>query len=136
MAAQALLASAARTAAANSDQVRQAAVDMNRGIVLILDVTATPNNGETLTPSVQIYDPISAKYQTLTAFKATKKGEEIGATSTTTTLLYTLYPGASETESTASHEVQALPLPAIWRAVVTPSSTGSWTYSLAYQTLA
>ena len=135
MAAQTLLASAARTATATSELVRQAPVDRNRGAMLILDITATPNNTETLTPSIEVYDTASGKYQALTAFKATKKGEEIGATSTTTTLLYSLYPGGAETEAVANHEVFALPLPGFWRAKVTHSSTGSWTYSLSYQTL-
>lgn len=132
MAAEILLTSAARTATATTSDVRTTLNEGASGIMLILDITATPNNTQTLTPSLQVLDPASGKYQTLTAFAALK-GEEIGATATTATYVYTLYPGGSETGSVAKHEVQALPVPSVWRAVITHSSTGSWTYTLSYQ---
>jgi hypothetical protein len=106
-----------------------------RGIMLVLDITGTPNNAETLTPSIQVYDLISGKYQTLTAFGASKTGTELGASPTTATLCYSLYPGGLETAAVANHEVQGLAVPTRWRAQITHSSTGSWTYSLSYQTL-
>jgi hypothetical protein len=132
MAATALLTSKARTATANAEDIRTPPTYPASGVMLILDITAAPATVETLTVSIQVKDPISGKYVTVTAFAATKKGEELGAG---TTLAFSLYPGASETAAVANHEVQALPVPTMWRAVVTPSAAGSWTYSLSYQTL-
>ncbi len=120
-----LLTSEAREATATSDQQR--AAQGEAGVLLTLDVTAAPNTAETLTVSIQAKDPASGKWVTITAFAATKKGEEIQAGAT---LAYTLYPAAVETTATADHEVQALPLPRVWRAIVTHSAGGSWTYSL------
>lgn len=120
-----LLSSVARTATANSaDQVAQSD---QRGVTLILDITKAPENADTLTVSIQGRDPVTGKYVTLTAFTASKKGEELGEGAT---LAFTLYPAAAETAATGDHEVQALPLPSRWRAVVTHSGEGSWTYSL------
>lgn len=122
----ALLASAARTADANTDdQVAPASV---RGVLLVLDVTAAPAESEdTLTVEIQAKDPASGKYLTLTKFTASKKGSELESG---TTLGFTLYPGGVETAATDNHEVQGLPLPQRWRAVVNHSGEDEWTYSL------
>ena len=126
-----VLSSAARTASANSD--RQ---DSNGcGVTVFLDVTATPNNTETLTLAVEGYDPASQKWVPLTAFTALT-ASDIGATSSTDTYAYTVYPGAVETAAAASHEVQGLPLPRWYRVAATHSSTGSWTYSVSIAELA
>jgi hypothetical protein len=122
-----LLASAARTATATA--VPQSNHD-GRGVVLALDVTATPNDAQTLTVAIQIRDPISGKAVTVISFTALT-ASALGATPTTETYLYTVYPGAAETAATAKHEVQALALPVSWQAVVTHSAAGSWTYSLS-----
>jgi len=120
-----LLERKARTATAQTpDQVTGSRA---RGVQLILDVTKAPENEDKLTVSIQARAPVTGKYVTLTAFAATSKGEELGEGAT---LAFTLYPGASETAAIGSHEVQALPLPTRWRAVVTHSGEGSWTYSL------
>lgn len=123
-----LLASAARTATTNSaDQTNYNA----QGVVVSVDFTATPNNAETFTLAIQAKDPVSAKYVTITAFAAlTSSG--LGATPTTETYLYSLYPGAAETAATAKHEVQALALPRTWRISAIHSAAGSWTYSVGY----
>lgn len=134
MASSPLLASAARTASANSEQVRQSPSEANRGLMLILDVTATPNNTETLTPVLQVYDLASKKYQAVTTFAALT-ASALGAAPTTATFIYTLYPGAVETAATNNHEVQGLPIPNFWRAQIVHSAAGSWTYSLSYQSL-
>lgn len=134
-AAQVLLSSEAKTATRTTLDVTASFADNARGIMLILDITGTPNNSETLTPSIQVKDPASGKYVTLTAYAATKTGTELGASPTTATLVYTLCPGGAETAAVANYEVQSLPVPATWRAVVTHSSTGSWTYTLSYQTV-
>jgi hypothetical protein len=131
-----LLPSEARTATKQTDQVTFPAVDMYRGVMLALDITATPNNAETLTLSVQAYDLASKKYVPLTAFAAGKTGTELGAAPTTATSLFTVYPAGAETAAIANAEVQAMPIPNKWRAVVTHSAGGSWTYTLSYQPLA
>lgn len=120
-----LLSSAARTATTNSED--QIAQPNQRGVTLILDITAAPENADTLTVSIQGKDPTTGKYVTLTGFAASKKGEELAEGGT---LAFTLYPAATETAAITGHEVQALPLPSRWRAVVTHSGEGSWTYSL------
>lgn len=125
-----ILTSSARTATTSTTSVEGA----GRGLQIVLDITATPNNAETLTPSVQVYDPGSQKYVAYTAFTAlTASG--LGATPTTETYVYTLYPSAAETAATAKHEVQALPLPANYRVTLTHSSTGSWTYTASVSEL-
>lgn len=126
-----LLSSAARSATTNSaDQVNY----NGRGVVIILDITATPNNAETLTLAVQIKDPISGKYVTVTAFTPLV-ASALGAAPTAETYIYTLYPGALETAAVAKHEVQGLALSREWRVVATHSAGGSWSYSIHATTL-
>jgi hypothetical protein len=120
-----LIKSEACTATKHSDD--QTAPNGRRGVTLVLDITKAPNANETLTLSIEARDPATGKYVTLTAFAASKKGEELQAG---TTLAFTLYPAAAETSALAGHEVMALPLPTRWRATVTPSGAGAWTYSL------
>lgn len=143
-----LLDSEARSATTDSSD--QVAPSQARGVLLTLDITKAPpkareaKEGETekekaelaaekaaeegtLTLAIQGRDPASGKYVTLTAFAATKKAKELEAGAT---LAFTLYPAAAETSAVASHEVMALPLPSKWRAVITHSAGGSWTYSL------
>ena len=121
------LASTPRTATTNSSDITN---HNARGVLLALDVTATPNNAETLTLAVQAKDAISGKYVTMTTFAALT-ASTLGATPTAETYLYTVYPAAVETAATAKHEVQALPLPRTWRVAMTHSAGGSWTYSVA-----
>lgn len=120
-----LLGSEARDATASSEVE---VAGNYRGVLLFLDITAAPAESEdTLTVSIQAKDPATGKYVTVTGFTASKKGSELenGAL-----LAFTLYPGATETGEVANHEVQGLPLPARWRAVVTHSGEDEWTYSL------
>ena len=131
-----------RTAIIHPSQARTASptpVPQNngegRGVLLVLDVTATPNDAQTLTVAIQVLDEASGKAVTLTAFTALV-ASALGATPTTATYLFTLLPGAAETIAVAQHEVQALELPLRWQARVTHSAAGSWTYSLACQYLA
>jgi hypothetical protein len=100
------------------------------GLMLILDVTATPNDAQTLTVALQAVDPASGKAVTLTAFAALT-ASVLGAAPTTATFLYSVYPGGAETAAVANHEVQALALPVRWQARVTHSAAGSWTYTLS-----
>jgi hypothetical protein len=120
-----LLASAVRTATTSTDDITSAGA----GAIVFLDVTATPNDAQTLTVSLQAKDPVTGKYVTITAFAALT-ASVIGATSTTATYAYTLRPGAAETAAVANHEVQALAVPKLWRVTVTHSAAGNWTYTV------
>lgn len=126
-----LLKSEGRTATTGSvDAIAQTG---QRGVLLTLDITEAPATEETLTLEVEARDPASGKYVPITAFKASKKGEELGAGAT---LAFTLYPGALETEAVADHEVMALPLPRKFRVKVTHSGAGEWKYSVGASPLA
>lgn len=120
-----LLKSEERTATTSSED--QTSASNQRGVFLVLDITKAPEAEETLTVEIEARDPATGKYVTLTAFAASKKGKELGAGAT---LAYTLLPGAAETSAVANHEVQALGLPSSWRAKVTHSGAGKWTYTL------
>lgn len=122
-----VLTSAARVATTNgADQTNY----NGRGAVIALDVTATPNNAETLTVEVQFKDLTSSKYVTVTAFTALV-ASALGASPATETYIYTVAAGAAETAAVAHHEVQALQLPRVWRFRVVHSAGSSWTYSVS-----
>lgn len=126
-----LLSNEGRAATKVTDDVN--AVAGQRGVMLALDITKAPNTAETLTLVLEAKDPSSGKYVPITVFKASKKGEELGAG---TTLLFTVYPGALETEAVGSHEVMALPLPRKFRVKITHSAGSEWKYSLGASPLA
>lgn len=126
----ALLPSAERTATMSTDDVTTHAEDV--GAMLFLDITKAPAAADTLTLQLEVKDEVSGKYVPITAFAASKKGEELGAG---TTLVFTIRPGAAETAAVAGHEVQALGVPGRFRVKVTHSGAGKWTYSLGYQPL-
>jgi hypothetical protein len=110
-----LLASAARTAAIQSEEVKNAGE--YRGILLIIDATAlaaTPG----VTPNIQAYDPVSAAWYTVWTAAA--------AISATGDYTYLLYPGASGGNMT---EVDAIPIPIWWRLSMTVADADSLTYS-------
>lgn len=103
------------------------AIAGQRGVLLTLDITKAPAAADVLTLQLEAKDPASGKYVPITVFKASKKGEELGAGVTS---LFTVYPGALETEAVGSHEVMALPLPRKFRVKITHSAAGEWKYSL------
>lgn len=120
------LASAARTVSTPTpDQTNW----NSRGAQIILDVTATPNDVQTLQVTVEVKDPVSGKYVQIAAFTALV-ASALGAAPTTETYAYTMYPGAAETIAATKHELQALPLGRTWRVNVLHSAGGSWTYSV------
>lgn len=125
-----LLASEKRVATAVSEDQNTPAGQ--RGVMVVLDITAAPNANDTLALQLEVRDPASGKYVPLSAFAVTKKGSEIQAG---TTLVFTLYPGAAETAALGNHEVMALPLPQKWRVKVTHSAAGEWIYSVGASTL-
>lgn len=120
-----LLKSAERTATTTSEDI--VSPNGQRGVLITLDVTKAPNAADTLTLQLEAKDPASGKYVPLTAFAASKKGEELGSGAT---LAFTVYPGGAETAALANHEVMALGLPRKWRVKVTHSAAGKWTYSV------
>lgn len=126
-----LLASASRTATTTSDTVNNYG---GTGVVVFVDYTISPNNTETMTTSIEVQDPASGKWVALTAFTALTSSN-IGATATTETYVYTLYPGGAETAATGHHEVQSLVLPRIWRLKMTHSASTAWTYSVGISEL-
>jgi hypothetical protein len=116
-----ILPSAARTTVLQGTSVDQTNY-RHRGVMLMLDITANPGGAETLT--LQVQAKLNGKYRNITAFTA-------ATAAANATWLFTVYPGAAETAAVANHEVQALPLPRVWRVVVTPSASGSFTYEVA-----
>ena len=120
------LASGARTASTPTpDQTNY----NGRGAHIFLDITATPNNTETLQVTIEEKDPVSNKYIQIAAFPALT-ASTLGATPTAETYLYEIGPGISETIAVAKHELQALLLSRTWRVNVLHSAAGSWTYSV------
>ena len=125
------LASAARTASTQSaDQTNY----NGRGAQIMLDVTGTPNNTETLQLTVEVKDSVSGKYFQIAPFTALT-ASVLGASPTTETYVYTVYPDSTETIAVAKHEVQSLPLGRTWRVNVLHSAAGSWTYSVGITNL-
>lgn len=110
-----LLASAARTTAIQSDEVKNSGG--YRGILLIIDATAlaaTPG----VTPSIQAYDPTSNAWYTIWTAAA--------AIAATGDFTYLLYPGASGGNVT---EVDGIPVPYRWRLSMAVADADSLTYS-------
>ena len=125
----ALLASEARTATTASDDVRTTVGD--GGALLTLDITKAPNTAETLTLQVEAKDEASGKYVPITAFAATKEARNSQPARPS--------PSRSTPQPQRRHRWelrrQASPIPRHWRAKITHSAAGSWTYSLGYQPL-
>ena len=120
------LASAARTASTPTpDQTNY----NGRGAKIFLDVTATPNDAQTLTVTVEEKDGVSGKYVQIASFTALV-ASVLTATPTTETYEYEIGPGIAETVAAAKHELQALQLNRTWRVNVLHSAAGSWTYSV------
>lgn len=104
-------------------------------MLLFLDVTATPNNAETIQFVVEAKDPISGKYAVICATGAIA-GTVFGATSTTSTFAFQIGwgPGSDAFAGTAG---DVIGFPAVisdavsYRVRVVQSAAGSWTYSVA-----
>lgn len=130
-----LLSSAARTATATP--VSQTNT-YGSGVLLFLNITATPNNAETLTPSIEWIDPVTGTavftLKGFTAITASTLGASPSAGSRE--FMFCLYPGAVDASATDRAEVVSGPLPRIWQARVTHSAGGSWTYSLGASVVA
>jgi hypothetical protein len=116
----ALLASAARTAAGTSADQTSAS---HKGVLLFLNVTVEAGVAKTLSLAIQGKDPISGNYVTLYDFGVVD-------THATGTFACILYPGLLDADLATAAFGKSGNLPHVWRAVVTPSDSTSWTYSL------
>jgi hypothetical protein len=92
-----------------------------RGLWLFVSQTANPNNAETITPAIQIYDDLNNAYKTITAFTA------VASSGGTGSLVYCIYPGAVITSAVSNVQCQALPISREFRVVTQLSASGSWT---------
>jgi len=108
-------------------------------LVLLLDITNTPNNGETLTPVFQIKDSISGKYVSTVAFGGIL-ASAIGANPTTATFAYMIDPrlGATSAVSptgTGGFGYASFGPGGTMRCYFQPSGASPWTYSVSVQKL-
>jgi len=111
-----LLVSGDRTASTLSpDQTNYNA----RGVILWLNVTVRPA-AETVTPMIQVKDPVSGLYTVLFS------GVAVGAVAT---YIYLAYPGMIDTGANITAET-GLPLARTWRVSLVHSGSGTFTYSL------
>jgi hypothetical protein len=117
-----LLASAVRAASTQSaDQTNH----NSRGVQLVLNVTANPGAAETLTIKLQGKDSISNTY-----YEICTSG--VVVTATNAIRILHAYPGITAGDYTATTNVgKNVVLPRTWRAEVTHSASGNWTYSLS-----
>lgn len=97
-----------------------------RGVMLVLDITDAPAAAETLTLSIEARDPASGNFVPVAEFSSLDAEDEEIASGVTKA--FVMYPGAED--SGVGIEEQSLPLPSRWRAVVTHSGAGAWSYSL------
>lgn len=112
-----LLASAARTASANSDDQTNAAA---RGVVLFINCTASADT-PSVVANVQMKDPVSGAYKTIASATA--------FTGASTTVLV-CYPGAADVLTATGVDAQDIPLPKTWRVAMTHADADSITYSV------
>ena len=99
-----------------------------RGVQIFVDVTAlsaTPS----VVPTLQIKDPSSGVYFDIAAFTP------ITDVTGTGHYVYTILPGAVETIAATDHEIQALPLPSVWRLFMDHADADSITYSVGFSYL-
>lgn len=115
-----LLASAARTATTPTpDQTNY----NHRGLALFINVTARVGT-TTLTPSLQVKDPVGAEYHTVwTAAAAINTADGLA--------VYLFYPSALADAAELYTEAVDLTVPRTWRVNVVHGDTDSITYSVA-----
>ena len=118
-----ILPSAARTATVTSIEFENIA---NRGLMLLIDVTAAAAGPPSVVASIRAYDYLTAKnfpVATFTAFTAVGQYVKM------------LYPAAVKTIAEANLEIQGLPFPAIYVVRLAHADTVSMTYSVTGHTL-
>jgi hypothetical protein len=120
-----LLASAVRTTTTSSSDQTNATAS---GVMLILNVSANPGGAETLSLKIQAKDPVSGNYLDIA-----DAGVLFTAASGTKALV--IRPGIIAADQVSGVIGKSVVLPRNWRAVVTHSSSGSWTYSVGSSVL-
>lgn len=109
-----VLASAVRAATNNSDnQINE----HGRGAIIFIDMTAVPGV-DTVTFTVEGYDPITQKYYTILATTA------LVAVATT---VLKIYPGLTAAANLVANDV----LPRAWRVRATHSAGTNFTYAVS-----
>lgn len=122
-----LLASAARTATIGSpDQTNF----NGRGVLFTLNVTVEAA-AETLSLKIQAKDPVSGAYADYIDFGVIYNA----ASAAPGAFIAVAYPGLIAADLVSGAIGKSAALPRVWRAVVTHSASGSWTYSLAASTV-
>lgn len=114
----ALLPSAARTTAQDSGDLESVG---NRGVQVILDVTAAVAGTGGLTVSIKGKDPASGKYFKLNADPTAVTG--------TGTKVYEVYPGIGAASGDVTQRTSA-PLPKAFKVTVAVGDATSYTYTL------
>lgn len=109
----AVLVSAVRAATNSSNPVVN---ERARGAHVIVDMTAVPGV-QTVTFTIEGYDPLSAKWYTILASTA------IVATGTT---VLKVFPGATASANVTANDC----IPRTWRVTATHSGAGNFTYSV------
>ena len=112
-----LLTSAARTA--NTSTATQTNPS-NRGVILILNVTAASGTGG-LQPQIRFLDLVGGSKIVW--------GIPLAVTATGT-YVYVHYPGANTAQSASVHYAVSMPLSQFWSVTVTHKDSSSYTYSL------
>lgn len=100
---------------------------------LYLNITLAPNTTETLQVSLQAKDPVSGNYTNIATFTITGAGTTMQSPPITNAYLVGI--GFVDADLPAGNggqvnSAKSVPLPGVWRATVTHSSTTAWTYSL------
>ena len=109
-----IFASAVRSATTNSTTITNYT---NRGGHIIIDVTAVPGI-DTVTPTIQGFDPISGKFYDILV------GTALVATGT---VVLKVFPGIASSANASANDF----LPLSWRVVMTHSALTNFTYSIS-----
>lgn len=115
-----ILSSAARTATATSDEQDNRYA---RGVMLVVDVTTVAGGALALRPDIQV------KAMGTDSWKAINSAATIDATGAVAQYVYVLYPGVTDSDTTLK-DIQAIPLPRVWRLSMNHSTSQSITYSV------
>jgi len=114
-----LLASAARIA---TPTISPQANNSHRGMILVVNVTAR-GVATTLTPGLQLRDPVSGEYVTIWTAAA-------AINTANATVAYLFYPSPLADAACLYTEAVDMAIPTQWRAVMTHSDANSITYSV------
>ncbi len=110
-----------------------------RGVLLFLNITASPANAAAaLALVVNAVEPVTGT-ALVPLFAPTAISATAAANAVTGVYGFLLVPGAASVAAATKNGAPAsagLSLPRVWSVALTPATPDSWTYSLAYQSLA